>query len=284
MNKAEIALVTGASSGIGRAIAMRLAQQGMHVILVARRADKLDELALQLRLTCGVDVHAIACDLAQPDGAQTLIAELTLRALRPTVLVNCAAVGATGALADASPKALASMMLLNVEATVLLTRHVLPHMIAINHGSILNVSSMVAAFPVPFMACYGATKAFVSSFTQALRLELSGSNVGVSELSPGVVLTEFQDAAGYKLTSAERNSAMTADQVADSAVHALAMARAVVVPGVLNSLAAMFLALVPKRFVAWCTARFMRKNGRAQLSQGAPALSVLVDARSRQNT
>ena len=270
----ELALITGASSGIGRAIAERLAAQGRHVVLVARNRNKLEGFARHLTATYGVRATAIACDLAEPDGVDQLIAELVIEQHKPTMLINCAAVGATGAFWDSSHAALSRMLLLNTDAIVQITRHVLPHMLAINHGSILNVSSMVSAFPVPFMACYGATKAFVSSFTQALRQELRGSDIVVTELSPGVVLTEFQQAAGYTLTDAERNAAMTADQIAESALRALARRRAVQVPGLLNAIAAFALTLVPKRFVAWCTARFMRKTGRAKL-QAASRIDVL---------
>jgi short-subunit dehydrogenase len=269
-SRSELALVTGASAGIGRALAERLAKRGDGVILVARNRAKLEDFARYLFEEYGVMTYPIACDLADPGGARALVEALIALDLKPTVLINCAAVGATGAFWEASTSTLSRMLNLNTLAMVQLTRHVLPHMTAINRGTILNVSSMVSAFPVPFMACYGATKAFVTSFTQALRLELHGTGVIACELSPGVVLTDFQETAGYTLTDAERNSAMTADQVAASALDAVARNRAVHVPGFLNAVAATVLALVPKWFVAWCTARFMQKTGRARLSLAPP--------------
>lgn len=262
----DLALITGASAGIGQALAEQLAAKQANLVIVARSADKLEALRQSLQQTYGVTVHVIAVDLSAVGGAAKLCSALSARSLRPSIVVNCAAVGATGALWHAEADALSAMLRLNNEAPVLITRHCLPDMLAAGRGTIMNVSSMVSAFPVPFMASYGASKAFVSSFTQALREELRGSGVNAVELSPGVVISDFQAAAGYTLTAAERRSAMVPTQVASSAIEALLRNRSVRVPGWLNTLAYRALAVVPAKVMAFFTARFMRQTGRAKLN------------------
>ncbi|WP_165063593.1 SDR family NAD(P)-dependent oxidoreductase [Marisediminicola senii] len=190
------AVVTGASSGIGREFARRLAERGADLVLVARREDRLTELASELATAHGAVCTVIALDLASPDGAASLVRQLADRGIHPATLVNNAGFGNHGEFATLDPSAIEREVQLNVATLVTLTRALLPDLQADGRGALVNVASTAAFQPLPRMAVYGATKAFVLSFTEAIAWESRASRLRVLALNPGPTSTEFFDAAG----------------------------------------------------------------------------------------
>ncbi len=251
------ALITGASSGIGEAFARRLAAAGTDLALVARSADKLNALAGELTAKHGIRAEVIAADLSAPGAAQEVWEEAQKRGLAVDILVNNAGFGTNGVF-DALPLARElEEIALNATAVVALTHLFLPPMLAQKRGAVINVASTAAFQPVPYMAVYGATKAFVLSFSEALWAENRGRGVRVLAFCPGVVNTGFAGVAGTHLAG----KGMTADRVAAVALHALARGRSYVVPGAGNyaqSLAARF---TPRALTARIAGRMMRPPG-----------------------
>jgi short-subunit dehydrogenase len=193
LNGVEWALVTGASSGIGRAFALQLADLGYSVLLVARRRDELQRLAAEVEQRNG-RAKVLAADLSTPEGLQQVSAEAERLGL--AVLVNNAGLGVHGRFIEQSLDGQMAQVAVNVGAVVGLTRSVLPHMVAKGRGQIINLASVLSFMPVPYFATYAATKAFVLSFTEALSHELRGTGVRVLATCPGPVKTEFAQLAG----------------------------------------------------------------------------------------
>ena len=189
--KNRTALVTGASSGIGAGLATALAARGADVVLVARREDRLSELAHRLQHDFGITAHAISRDLTQPDASAGLVEDLAARGLTVDVLVNNAGFGTHSAFVKEDASRVSDEIALNVAVLVALTRALLPGMVERDFGAVVNVASTAAFQPLPQMAVYGATKAFVLSFTEALWGELEGSGVKALALCPGATDTEF---------------------------------------------------------------------------------------------
>ncbi len=187
----EVALVTGASSGIGAEFAKQLSAGGYEVIMVARRAERMQELASQLP----GPAHVVACDLA--NDARSLPAKVAALELGVDLLVNNAGVGAKGRFAESDLARDAEEVRLNCEAPVVLTRAFLPAMIERRRGGVITVASTAGFQPIPYEATYSASKAFARTFSDALSAELRGSGVRVLCVNPGPVPTEFQDVAGY---------------------------------------------------------------------------------------
>jgi short-subunit dehydrogenase len=192
----QTALVTGASSGIGAGIARELASRGAGVVLVARRLDRLEQLAAELSDTHGVPALAIAHDLTAEGSAADLARKIEERGLTIDMLVNNAGFATHGAFVDEDAARVHDEITLNVTAVVELTHAFLPGMVERNRGFVVNVASTGAFQPVPTMAVYGATKAFVLSFTEALWGELEGTDVAALALCPGATDTEFFDVVG----------------------------------------------------------------------------------------
>ncbi|MER6464444.1 SDR family oxidoreductase [Streptomyces sp. NPDC001228] len=190
------AVVTGASSGLGAEFARQLARRGAGVVLVARRAERLAALADRLRERYGVTAHVLGLDLAGHDAARQLAAELRARSIHVDTLVNCAGVATHGGFATEDAAAIAGELQLNVTALVELTRALLPQMLDSGRGALVNVASTAAYQPTPSMAVYGASKAFVLSFTEALAYETRANGLRVLALSPGPTKTEFFDVLG----------------------------------------------------------------------------------------
>lgn len=189
-------VVTGASSGIGRAFAERLAERGCDVVLVARREDRLVALADRLTAAHGVTATIAPCDLADVDAIDRLVASLDRPGLRIDGLVNCAGVGTAGPFAREDPEALARELAVNVVAPTLLTRMLMPQLLASPAGLLLMVSSTASHQPVPHLATYAASKAYLTSLTAALWRETKGSGLTVLALCPGPTATEFFEVAG----------------------------------------------------------------------------------------
>jgi short-subunit dehydrogenase len=242
------AVVTGASSGIG----VELARRGRGVTLVARRADKLEDLARELTAT-GVRAEVLAADLTDRGARAELPDRITGLGLTPDIVVNNAGLSTLGAVAKADPEREMAMVELDVVAVVDLCTRFLPGMVERRRGAILNVASTAAFQPLPGQAGYGACKAFVLSYTRSLGGELRGTGVTATTLCPGPVDTGFGETAGFAKEDAD--AALpgfmweTAEAVAKTGIEALDKGRAVAIPGPANRVAAMFAQLVPKQLL-----------------------------------
>ncbi|MCB9733979.1 MAG: SDR family oxidoreductase [Deltaproteobacteria bacterium] len=255
------AVVTGASSGIGAALARRLAASGAAVVLVARRREKLDEVrAAILAETAGAAVEVVSCDLATAEGPASLVAEATAGGARVTILVNNAGVGLYGKFREQRWEDQQRLLQLNVVAVTELTRRFTEHMLA--HGEpsyVLNVSSTAAFQATPGFAVYGPSKSYVRDFSEALAFELRKTNVQVSCLCPGATVTEFSDVAGQVLNDRAHKFMLSAEQVAKVGVKAMRKGRVNVVSGGLNKTNAFMTRLFPRRVTAWAADFAMRK-------------------------
>ncbi|MET8211770.1 SDR family oxidoreductase [Streptomyces sp. NPDC005373] len=192
----QTVIVTGASSGLGAEFARQLARRGANLVLVARRADRLESLAAELTRDHGVTVATVARDLGKPDAGRTLRAELESRGIHATGLVNNAGFGTHDAFTDEDPDRLQSMITLNISALVDLSRAYIDPLTSADTGILINVASLLGFQPTPYMSAYGATKAFVRNFTEALWEESRGTNLRVLAVNPGATRTEFYDVAG----------------------------------------------------------------------------------------
>lgn len=229
------ALVTGASSGIGAAYARGLRARGEPVVLVARRADRLQSLAREL----GGEPHALVLplDLAGPGSAEALRADLEDRGIAVDVLVNNAGLGNTAPFEVQRLESIRAMLDVNVRALVELTHAFLPGMRARGRGRIVNVASNAAFQPVPYLTVYAATKSFVLSFTEGLAEELRGTGVQVQALCPGITATEFLEVAGtHRGLLVTRMPTMTAAEVVEASLRGLDAGRVRVVAGWTNRL------------------------------------------------
>lgn len=240
----RLALVTGASAGIGRCFAERLARDAWDLVLVARRQDRLDALAETLRAAHGRRVDVVAADLTAPAGLraieQRIAAEPTLE-----LLVNNAGFGTAGVFAELDRDGEEQELRLNVLALVRLTHAALGAFRERGHGSVVNVSSLAGFQPAPFHAIYGATKAFVNSFTQALHEELRGSGVRVQLLCPGFTRTEFQEVAGVRTDDVPGFAWMEPEAVVEASLEALRSGDLLVIPGAGNRVMGAVLRALP---------------------------------------
>jgi short-subunit dehydrogenase len=246
--KQRWAIVTGASAGIGTALARDAAKRGYGVVLVARRRERLDALAARLRSEHGVDTVVVATDLAGDDGIEALWRETSQRNIVPDVLFNNAGFGSHKAFLDDDLSRALAMIELNCRSLVALAHRYGGAMRQRGSGTIVNVGSVLSFMPTAYMAVYAATKAFVLSFSEALSTELEGTGVAVVALCPGRTATEFADVAGFR-AAAETAGGETAEQVSRTAWRAVERARPVAVSGTGNRLAATFLRHAPRGLI-----------------------------------
>jgi hypothetical protein len=241
-------VVTGASSGIGAELARRLAVRGHGVTLVARREDRLRELASELERTHRVRAEVVVADVSDREGRETLTSELESRGLTVEVVVNNAGFGSAGKFQELDADRETEMVRLNCEAVVALSSHYLEAMVNRRRGAILNVASTAAFQPLTGQATYAATKAFVLSFTEALHSDLSGTGVTATALCPGPVETEFFEQAGIEGTEdmVPDMVKVAPHDVAEAGVAGLEQGRRVVIPGRINSVGATAGRLVPR--------------------------------------
>jgi short-subunit dehydrogenase len=226
------ALVTGASSGIGREIARGLAARGHGVTLVARRAERLEELATELRAQHGIRAEVLPADLSEPDGCAALVAELDRRGLTVDVLVNNAGFGIYSAFAASDPAREHEQLAVLVTAVVQLNAHYLPRMLARGSGTIINVSSTSAFQPLPGNGTYAACKAFVLLHSEALHREVKGSGVTVTAVCPGPVRTEFQETSEPLFADRLPKAVWaTPERVARDSLRAAERGKRTVIPG-----------------------------------------------------
>ena len=247
----SFALITGASKGIGKFIAGGLAAKGYDLLLVARSADLLGQLAAEFSSRYHVRCDYLSIDLARPDAAATVYAWTTSRQYEVSVLVNNAGYGLSGAFEKYSSAAHQEMIQVNIGSLVSLCRCYLPDLKNQPQAYILNIASTAAYQAVPFLTAYAASKAFVLSFSRGLRDELKGTTVSVTCICPGPTDTDFINRAqvGAKgLKTAEKFN-MTPEAVASIAVKSLFAGRAEVIPGAMNKFSSAMVWLLPKPIV-----------------------------------
>jgi short-subunit dehydrogenase len=257
------ALITGASAGIGREFALQLAGRAHSLILVARREQKLSKLRDELTQRYpNLTVRIRETDLANLAQLKELLAWLDCEKIDVDLLINNAGLGDLGPFATSDPIRNEQIMLVNMVALTSLSRHLIPQMIARKRGGILNVSSSAGFLPIPNFAIYAATKAYVTSFSEALRAELRGTGVSVCALCPGPVHTEFQEVAkrsGGKREDSPEFVHVSVEQVVRDSLTGLEADRPLVIPGLPMKIAMFLVRITPMSILRWAS-RFSPKR------------------------
>ncbi len=251
------ALVTGASSGIGREFARLLAIQGLNCVLVARREDRLTELKEELEKRHGVSCRVHACNLVESGAVDTLVS--AVHGIHVGLLVNNAGFGYSGPFVDREPNRLEDMVLLNCLVPVQLTRAFLPAMVARGVGAVVMVSSLLGFIPCPFDSVYGAGKAFDLSFGEALWAELRGTGVDVITLCPGPTKTEFFAVDGLKLEQARRMERFASSPESMAKLALDKLGKKPTTGPFLSRLTSCSVRFAPRRLVAALTAAVTRR-------------------------
>ena len=242
-------LITGASAGIGAELAREFANHAHDLVLVARSKDKLDALAGELRAAHDTDSIVITADLSSSEELVGLVEQLNDSDIEIDILVNNAGIIDVGAFADAAPEKLQQLIALNIAATTALTSLLLPSMIERKFGRILNVASLAGFQPIPSMAVYAASKAYVLSFTESLAEELRGTGVKVTALCPGLTDTNMVSSIKAQSTTAQWTPGFLISDpksVARQAYRALMAGQTVLVPGLPNQMAAAWSQVTPR--------------------------------------
>jgi short-subunit dehydrogenase len=257
----ERALVTGASAGLGEEFARQLAGRGTSLVLVARREERLRELQGELA-TPDRTVEVLAADLTDPTDRARVEARLATAEEPVDLLVNNAGFGMYGEFAELDGDRQAAMVELNVVTLTRLAHAIVPRLVAVGGGGIINLGSTAAFQPDPYGAVYGATKAYVLSFSEALHEELRGAGVRVLALCPGFTRTEFQDVASVDHRALPSPAVMTAEPVVRAGLDAFTRGQAVCLPGALNKLVGASSGVTPsavtRKLSALTHARFTR--------------------------
>ena len=251
---AETVLVTGPSSGIGEELARLFAADGSDLVLVARSEERLRDLAAELEQAHGISARVEVVDLSEPEQLAALCRRLSDDGVEVDVLVNNAGFGAHGAVAELDLGRQLEMVRLHVEALTALTRHLLPDMLERRRGGVLNVASIAAFQPGPFMAVYYATKAYILSFSEALAEEARGTGVTVTALAPGPTVTGFEKEAGLEHTLLFKFGPMAAAPVARAGHRGFRKGRVLVIAGLVNRVLAFSTRLAPR----WLVRRVVR--------------------------
>jgi len=261
----QTTLITGASAGIGEQFARELAARGSRLVLVARRAERLERLAKQLEAAHGIQAFAVTADLSRPGTGSSLADEVHHLGIQVTSLVNCAGFGTFGQFHTEDPQRLADEIAVDVTAVVDITRAFIAGLRSTGTGVLINVASMAAYQATPNMAVYGATKAFVLSFTEALWQESLGTGLKVIALSPGATDTEFFDVIGTK-DAAGGTRLQTPQQVVHTALRALDRRNPPpsIAVGALNRAALWAQRLVSRRRTVLTLAAMTKSNPRAR--------------------
>jgi short-subunit dehydrogenase len=251
------ALITGASSGIGECFARALAARGRNLALVARSKEKLESLATELRTGHRIQAEPIAFDLVEKDAAAKLVGFLGQRELKIDLLVNNAGFGARGRFWELPLERQSEMLRLNVIALAELAHLLLPGMVEDRRGAIINVSSTASFQPIPYTATYAATKAFVTSFSEALREELRPYGITVVTLCPGGTRTDFFRASGYGRPNLP-GGLQAVEEVVATALRSLDRGGGLAVPRLLNRLGIFTQRFAPRSVVVKVTGRMFR--------------------------
>jgi short-subunit dehydrogenase len=240
---AKWAVITGASSGIGRALALEFARGGFHLLLTGRNAQALAAIAGECAGKFRVETQTHPADLASPDATDALVAAIAGKPHGIDVLVNNAGFGIRGEFSRTDVTSEIDLINVQLAATLKLTKAILPGMIARRSGRILNVGSVYCYAPVPFQSVYSACKAFLLSFSAAIRDELTGSGVTVTVFCPGITQTEFRARAG--IVETKKTAGMTAEDAARVAYAETMRGSPVVIPGLANRLFALVGKILP---------------------------------------
>jgi uncharacterized protein len=258
------ALITGASSGIGEALTHCFANAGHDLVLVARSADKLKALATQLEAEHDIKALVLPTDLAAPGAAQRLAATLKRRKCVPDVLVNCAGVLEQQHFVRMTPAGHQAIIDLNISAVTAMLSHLLPLMVARGSGRVMNVASVAAFQPIPLLATYAASKAYVLSLTESLSEELKGTGVTVTALCPGITATNMLNNASDANSQLSTLPSFLVGNVADVArdgFEACMRGEVICVPGAINQLATLASRSAPKWLLRRVTGAFARRAG-----------------------
>lgn len=240
------ALITGASKGIGKALALELAATGKSLALVARSGEMLQQLSAEISLDYKIDVKTLALDLLSPKASERVYEWCLENNIQIDLLINNAGLGVYGKFTDTSIEKQVAMMQLNQEVLVRLTYAFIPMLQKQKNANILNVSSTAAYQCMPFFSAYAASKSFVLSFSRAIREELKPKNINVSCLCPGPTDSQFFEVAGYEGTGNDISYVkMTPKAVARAALNGLEYKYAVIIPGFSNKLGAIFSKILP---------------------------------------
>jgi short-subunit dehydrogenase len=263
----KVALITGASGGIGKAIADQLAGRKQDLLLIARNEETLREQCKMLMQCHGIIAHYIAADLSIPGTASTIVTEVTARGLEVDMLINNAGIGSGGDFTDIPLQSELNLIQLNISSLVALTHLLLPQMQSRGVGTVVNIASMTSFMPVPYMAVYAASKAFVRSFTRAITEECKPKGVHVLLFSPGLTKTNFNASAGIDGEKAirlgsdhNRAGNQTPEQVAVELIKALDDRRNFAISGRRNRIGAKLMALLPDFMIARTIASSYRKG------------------------
>jgi short-subunit dehydrogenase len=254
----KTALITGASAGLGVEFARLFAKDGHDVALVARRRDKLDEVAAELSKAHGIKASVFPTDLTDPTAPTALRDRVAAAGLEIEFLVNNAGFGSNGAFVDVDLRRELDMIEVNVKALAHLTRLFLPGMVARKSGRVLNIGSTAGFVPGPFMATYYASKAYVINFTEALAYELRGTGVTATVCCPGATATEFAAVAGNDKSALFKSGVADAASVALHGYRAMLAGKVVAIPGFKNKLTAQATRFSPRSVVRAIAARLNR--------------------------
>jgi len=257
--RSAVTLITGASAGIGAEFARLLAKDGQALVLTARRLDRLQALATELRAASGARVEVIAADLADKDAPRLIFDKIAALNLQVGTLINNAGFGLRGAFAEQPLDRLIEMLDVNIVALTRLTGLFLPLMIARGSGGIINLSSIAAFLPGPYMAVYYATKAYVLSFSQAIAYETRGTGVVVTAVCPGRTQSEFDEVADLTGARLTRQPAMSGRDVARLAIEGHRARKSLVITGAMNKLTPLGSRLLPRGVLMRVAASLQRK-------------------------
>lgn len=258
----ETVLITGASRGIGRALALEFANHGHDLILTARNEAELNELAATIRRLHGVHAHVFAADLVRKEAPAELFTAIERGEHVVDVLVNNAGFGVYGKFAETPAEEDLALLEVNIVALTMLTKLFLPGMLARKHGRIVNVASTGAFQPGPWLNTYYASKAYVLSFSEALAEELRGTGVTATALCPGVTASSFADRSKMQGARILRGPIMSAERVARVGYRGAMRGRRIVIPGLMNQLMQQSVRIAPRRFVTWVVGRMMARPQR----------------------
>lgn len=260
MEKRKVALITGASQGIGYELAKICAREEHDLILIARDKPRLQLIAKELAREFSIAVHVIPKDLAESQSPAQIYSAVQRQGLQVDMLINNAGFGNLGPFLETPWQKESDMIALNIAALTELTSLFAKDMVSRKEGKILNVSSLAAFFPGPYMSVYYATKAYVLSFSLALSRELKGTGVTVTTLCPGPTHSEFQKRAGIRDVSIFKSGVMSTERVAQAGYRGMSRGKVIVIPGLKNKLSVFLARFVPRSVLSGVVVRMQTKR------------------------